>query len=224
MAQQKIQSTQLDIIEITQGGTGEVEAEDAFNALAPNQSESAGLFLSTDGSTTSWQPVTSTPPDVFTLSLTTGGATFNGQPQTSWTGTTYVPVSYCSWDDYTSTVIFTEAAFYRITIIATVAADTPGDWPSDLSSFGTTVTNSLSPTSTRHSATVPTGFGMDFAGIASYTSAPPQNAAVWTDTYVISSDGADSQAIGVYAASYLASETGTNVQAFVTIERLGPGV
>ncbi len=206
MSQQKIQSSQL-----------------ADTGVTPDSYTSANLTIDSAGRITAATNGSGGAVDVFTLGLSSTAASFNGSAQTSWTGTEYVSATYCAWDTDTSTIIFSEAAYYRITIIATVATDTPNDWPADLASFGTTVTTALTPTSTRHSTTVPTGFGLDFGAIASYTSAPAQNAAVWTDSYVILSDGTDSQAVGVYAASYLSSFTTTAVQAFVTVERLGAG-
>ena len=41
-------------LSITNGGTGQTSAAQAFNALAPNQSGNGGKFLYTDGTNTSW--------------------------------------------------------------------------------------------------------------------------------------------------------------------------
>ena len=48
------------------GGTGQITANAAFNALAPSQAGNSGEFLTTDGSTTSWATVTAAPPDPST--------------------------------------------------------------------------------------------------------------------------------------------------------------
>ncbi len=42
------------LVPITKGGTGQITANAALNALLPDQSASAGKLLSTDGSNTSW--------------------------------------------------------------------------------------------------------------------------------------------------------------------------
>lgn len=45
------------VVAIVNGGTGQITANAAFNALAPSQTGQAGLFLSTDGSNTLWAAV-----------------------------------------------------------------------------------------------------------------------------------------------------------------------
>jgi len=44
---------------ITNGGTGQITATAAFNALAPSQTSNTGKYLTTDGTTTSWATVVS---------------------------------------------------------------------------------------------------------------------------------------------------------------------
>lgn len=44
-------------VQILHGGTGQTTANDAFNALAPDQTTNAGKFLTTDGTNTSWATV-----------------------------------------------------------------------------------------------------------------------------------------------------------------------
>jgi len=44
---------------ITNGGTGQITATAAFNALAPSQTSNVGKYLTTDGTTTSWATVVS---------------------------------------------------------------------------------------------------------------------------------------------------------------------
>lgn len=46
---------------IAAGGTGQVTANAAFNALAPSQTGNSGKFLSTDGTDTSWVTLTADP-------------------------------------------------------------------------------------------------------------------------------------------------------------------
>ena len=48
-------ATTLSTVGIAKGGTGQVTANAAFNALAPSQTSNAGKFLYTDGTNTSWQ-------------------------------------------------------------------------------------------------------------------------------------------------------------------------
>lgn len=207
------------------GGTERLRigSQGSWKVNGNNGTSGQVLTTSGPGAPPTWQTVTASAADVFTLGLVTDGATFNGTPQTSWTGTEYVTTAYCHWDAYTSTIIFDQAAYYRITIVAEVDAGSANNWPTDLASFGTTVSSSLLPTSaTRHSTYVPGSYPVNFQGIQNFTGAPYQGAAVWTDTYVFSANIGDPQAVGVYAASYLSGETGTTVTAFVTVERLGP--
>jgi len=42
------------VSQIANGGTGQTDANDAFNALAPSQTNHSGKFLTTNGSTTTW--------------------------------------------------------------------------------------------------------------------------------------------------------------------------
>lgn len=56
---------------IAAGGTGQTTANAAFNALAPSQSGNAGLYLTTDGTNTSWATVTSGDPAGTALFLST---------------------------------------------------------------------------------------------------------------------------------------------------------
>jgi len=46
---------------IAAGGTGQITANAAFNALAPSQSSNAGKYLTTDGTDTSWVTLTADP-------------------------------------------------------------------------------------------------------------------------------------------------------------------
>lgn len=41
-------------VPVSQGGTGQITANDGFNALAPSQTGNSGKYLTTDGSNTSW--------------------------------------------------------------------------------------------------------------------------------------------------------------------------
>lgn len=45
----------ITTLAITKGGTGQATANDALNALLPSQTTSAGKFLATDGTNTSWE-------------------------------------------------------------------------------------------------------------------------------------------------------------------------
>ncbi|HVT84801.1 MAG TPA: hypothetical protein VHD35_06345 [Chitinophagaceae bacterium] len=84
-------------IGISKGGTGQTTANGAFNALAPSQSGNSGLYLTTDGSNTSWSNpnVTaanfvyaySTSTKTFSTAGTWADITFNtAQPQINgWT-------------------------------------------------------------------------------------------------------------------------------------------
>jgi hypothetical protein len=49
-----------DAISIAGGGTGQVTANAAFNALAPSQTSNSGKYLTTNGTSTSWATVSST--------------------------------------------------------------------------------------------------------------------------------------------------------------------
>ena len=51
-------ATTLNTVSIAKGGTGQITANAAFNALAPSQSGNNGKVLYTNGTDTSWQSVT----------------------------------------------------------------------------------------------------------------------------------------------------------------------
>jgi len=68
----------LTTVPIASGGTGQVTANAAFNALAPSQTGNSGKFLTTDGTNTSWSvnplgTVTSVAVSGGTTGLTTSG-------------------------------------------------------------------------------------------------------------------------------------------------------
>lgn len=47
-----------DAVDIVNGGTGQITANAALNALLPSQTANSGKFVTTDGSNTSWAAVT----------------------------------------------------------------------------------------------------------------------------------------------------------------------
>ena len=49
--------TSAGVVNITYGGTGQTTANAAFNALAPSQTGNTGLYLTTNGTNTSWAAV-----------------------------------------------------------------------------------------------------------------------------------------------------------------------
>ena len=68
-------------LSILEGGTGQTTANAAFNALAPSQTGNNGYFLTTDGSNTSWSPVSAggvTTVGAFSGSSLTNGANISG--------------------------------------------------------------------------------------------------------------------------------------------------
>lgn len=71
-----------DTIAIEHGGTGEVTANDALNAILPDQSTSVDKFLSTDGTNTSWQTLVGGP---RFLAAGQPYNFFSGTSQPSWT-------------------------------------------------------------------------------------------------------------------------------------------
>ncbi len=58
-AKGRVTSGSASPLGISDGGTGQITASAAFDALAPTQTGNSGKFLSTNGSTTSWQSVAS---------------------------------------------------------------------------------------------------------------------------------------------------------------------
>ena len=58
---------------IANGGTGQVTANDAFNALAPGQTLNTGKYLSTDGFNTSWVNLPTGARSNYAFTITTGG-------------------------------------------------------------------------------------------------------------------------------------------------------
>ena len=56
---------------VTSGGTGEITATAAFNALAPNQTSNSGKYLKTDGTNTSWGTLPSSLPVLLFGGVTT---------------------------------------------------------------------------------------------------------------------------------------------------------
>ena len=56
---------------VTSGGTGEITATAAFNALAPSQASNSGKYLKTDGTNTSWGTLPSSLPVLLFGGVTT---------------------------------------------------------------------------------------------------------------------------------------------------------
>ena len=56
---------------VTSGGTGEITATAAFNALAPSQASNSGKYLKTDGTNTSWGTLPSALPVLLFGGVTT---------------------------------------------------------------------------------------------------------------------------------------------------------
>ena len=64
-------SSIVGTVAIASGGTGQVTANAAFNALAPSQTSNSGKYLTTDGTNTSWAfPSLSTKTSAYTLTST----------------------------------------------------------------------------------------------------------------------------------------------------------
>jgi hypothetical protein len=61
-------------VAISQGGTGQTDANKAFNALVPNQTSKNGRYLTTDGTNTSWDNLEISTSDISgVLPVTNGG-------------------------------------------------------------------------------------------------------------------------------------------------------
>lgn len=84
-------SLSLNTVPVEKGGTGQTTANDAFNALAPDQTGNSGKYLTTDGSSASWTSIDSTYINT-TLGYTpmnpagatmTGALTLSGTPTTA---------------------------------------------------------------------------------------------------------------------------------------------
>jgi hypothetical protein len=90
---------------IAQGGTGQSTANDAFNALAPNQATNAGKFLTTDGTNTSWSaaatainPITINSTTITTaINIASGENGFSVGPMTVGTGGSVTVASGQQW-------------------------------------------------------------------------------------------------------------------------------
>lgn len=165
-------------------------------------------------------PVTTS--TVYSVNLEETAALFNGSVNNFWaTVTEVVTASYCHWDSYTGSIQFDEDGIYKISIIAVVkATDGVGFWPELVATYGSAVSTSLTATNTRHSTYVEP-YPVNFQSIQDFSSAPPQDSAMWTDSYVFTALTGDFQAPGVYAASYLSQLVNATVSAFVTVEKLG---
>jgi hypothetical protein len=59
------------IVALANGGTGQITATAAFNALAPNQTSNSGKYLKTDGTNTSWGTLPSALPVLLFGGVTT---------------------------------------------------------------------------------------------------------------------------------------------------------
>lgn len=87
---------------ITNGGTGQTTANDAFNALAPNQATNAGKYLTTDGTNTSWvsaiNPVTINSTTITTaITIGSGQNGFSVGPMTIGSGGSVTVASGQQW-------------------------------------------------------------------------------------------------------------------------------
>ena len=58
-------------LDVTSGGTGQITATAAFNALAPDQTSNSGKYLKTDGTNTSWGTLPSSLPVLLFGGVTT---------------------------------------------------------------------------------------------------------------------------------------------------------
>ena len=58
-------------LDVTSGGTGQITATAAFNALAPDQTSNSGKYLKTDGTNTSWGTLPSALPVLLFGGVTT---------------------------------------------------------------------------------------------------------------------------------------------------------
>jgi hypothetical protein len=68
-------------IPITSGGTGQITATAAFNALAPSQTGQAGKYLKSDGTNSSWDQIDISTADITgTLPVANGGTGLNTVP------------------------------------------------------------------------------------------------------------------------------------------------
>jgi hypothetical protein len=54
---QTVEFAAADTVGLNDGGTGQITANAAFNALAPSQTGNSGKILGTDGTNTSWVPI-----------------------------------------------------------------------------------------------------------------------------------------------------------------------
>lgn len=137
---------------ITSGGTGQITAALAINALVPSQTSQSGKFLSTDGSVVSWQPLAGSG-TVTSVALSGGttGLTVSGSPITAsgtitlagtlivanggtgLTGGTSGGIPYFS----SATAISSSAA---LTANQLVIGGGAGTTPASLGSLGTTTT------------------------------------------------------------------------------------
>ena len=62
-------------LDVTSGGTGQITASAAFNALAPDQTSNSGKYLKTDGTNTSWGTLPSALPVLLFDGVTTTNVT-----------------------------------------------------------------------------------------------------------------------------------------------------
>ena len=90
---------------VANGGTGQTTANDAFNALAPNQATNAGKYLTTDGTNTSWStavpainPITINSTTITTaINIASGENGFSVGPMTIGSGGSVTVASGQQW-------------------------------------------------------------------------------------------------------------------------------
>jgi len=179
---------------IANGGTGQTTANDAFNALAPSQTSNAGKYLTTNGTTTSWETVGGTTytrtsftatasQTTFSVTYTVGlievyvnGVLLNGADYTASNGTSVVLAEACSAGDIVETIAF--ASFSVANTVSSLSGGTTGLTPSSPSTGNVVLAGTLAVANGGTGVTTSTGSGANVLGTSPTLASPTISGAV----------------------------------------------
>lgn len=195
---------------IASGGTGSATANDALNALLPNQAGQAGKVLGTDGANASWVASGggSVPtPLVVQLSPLSQGS-FNGVSFSDWDNATVLQASTdAHWDNAAQNLVFDVDGLYEIT--ASCLGTSNSTWPDDLALYGTRIDGSMAAQYARYQKLAEGSFFMD-------------SSVQWVAESWVQATAAQVMSLGLYASSYASSADLINFSLTLSVKRISP--
>jgi hypothetical protein len=138
--------TMTGTLGIAHGGTGQVTASGAINALVPTQTGNAGKFLSTNGTVVSWVSISSVGTVTSVAAVGTQGITISGSPITTAgtiniglgaiTPTSVAATGTISGSNFSGSSSGVNTGNQTITLTGDVTGSGTGSFPATLSNTG----------------------------------------------------------------------------------------